>query len=190
MEPAHRPPFVIFLDIDGVLNPYDQEKRVLSKLHELFPRKNHTFEEILIAQVYCFSERALSNLDHLSEEINKTHQLQIVISSSWRQNLSPERLKALFRIHSFSQFITDKTVDQLSNPAPFCRGEHEISASCRAAEINQWLKDHPDILHFAVIDDYDEHLELNFKKRFIFVDDQELLSLKNVKAVKKLQIHP
>lgn len=57
--------------------------------------------------------------------------------------------------------------------------------SCRASEINQWLGEHPEILNYLILDDYDDHLSLNFQDRYVVVRKKELLTIQNVKSILK-----
>jgi len=81
-------------------------------------------------------------LEHLKEIISKTNS-QVVLSSTWR--LLPNAKKVLEdKLHAKGIFLLDSTVElRKKNSAP----------SPRSAEISEWLKRHPAVEKFAIIDD-------------------------------------
>lgn len=163
---SSRQPFVLFLDIDGVL--YNPDQRAVSKkVAELFPNEEgakNSNRMCSIAASHFFNKDALNSLDHLINEIEKTTKVWIVISSSWREGYSVEELRTtFFGIHNFSRCIVDKTPEEVPKDERLCR---DCSGNCRGSQILSWLKQHPEIIDFAVLDDYDNHLSINFGEKF------------------------
>lgn len=66
---------------------------------------------------------------------------KIVISSTWRLYQKPEKLSALLYGYGLRQVIVDRTP------------ELDIEDFCRGDEINTWLRAHPDVTHFVILDD-------------------------------------
>jgi hypothetical protein len=108
-----RNPVVLFLDIDGVLYNTPDQDGVFTKVKELFPdATTYDNRKCSIAASYFFNKKALTNLDELINEIEKTGKVWIVISSAWREGegrtVDDLRTK-FFHIHNFSKYIIDKT---------------------------------------------------------------------------------
>ncbi len=177
-------PFVIFLDIDGVVYNSTAQEGIFKKVAELFPEEKGFYSNRIcsIAASYFFSKEALSNLDHLINEVEKTTQVWIVISSNWRTNCSIDELRTtFFGIHNFSKYIVDKTPDEVPREelASYCCSERHLekySPQCRASEIQYWLKQHPEVIKFVVLDDVDSHLSDSFGKKFIQTEYKRLLT--------------
>ena len=82
---------MIFLDIDGVLQPLSNQKR---------------FDHDDIAAVfYDWKPDAVKNLKSLCEKT----QAEFVISSDWRSSKTLDMLKLLFKIHGLDIYVVDKT---------------------------------------------------------------------------------
>jgi hypothetical protein len=175
---SKKPPFAIFLDIDGVLNRNDQ-RQVVRTARKYFPGLRNLPRDFLacsIAEVSLFSARAIENLDKIIAKISVSHSVWIVISSNWRRRLSVQGLKYLFANYKFSKYIVGKTVNKVRNLNKFCTQDHK-HGHCRAAEINLWLNNHPEVLNsFFVMDDIDDHLDINFGRRFVKTESSKLLT--------------
>jgi hypothetical protein len=125
---------VIFLDFDGVLNSetsfeYERRRRTVHKEQGVKGPVNET-----LSNQSCAAFQWV--LDCYPE-------VKVVISSAWRTIYDLEWLKAkLASYHIDSSRIIDRTpVD------PGCN---------RGLEINTWLQNHPEVTHYAIIDDNDE----------------------------------
>lgn len=177
-------PFAIFLDIDGVIYNSPNQNAVFKKVAELFPNEKECYSNKIysIAASYFFDKVALQNLDHLINEIEKSMQVWIVISSSWRENRTVEELKTtIFGIHNFSKYIVDKTPEEIpeNEISSYCSKESHLkkySSQCRASEIQYWLKQHPEVINFVVLDDRDNHLSENFREKFVQTEYKTLLT--------------
>ncbi len=133
---------VLFLDIDGVIQPYTQKrfKHNLDELKERLTKElNPVFSNICKydtgAAYYDWHPTAIANLRYLCEHFD----LQIVVSSAWRRSRSLEELKALFSIYGLQDYIVDKTVI--------------LSKGGRESEIQMYLDEHPEIERYIVVDD-------------------------------------
>lgn len=146
---------VIFLDIDGVLQPlgrqcrfdHDMEatREYLAKAHS-----NACFLEIdkydLAAAYYDWNFIAIGILRELVEEDH----CRIVIHSGWREYLTFEKLKALFQIYGLEESIIGVTD----------KGD-------KTESINKYLSEHDEIDSYVVIDD-DKTLLYDFGSKFCF----------------------
>lgn len=173
--------FIIFLDIDYVL--YHKLNNIVKakwKAEELFGKKDkYSKTELREAAVEYFDKIALSNLHSLIDTLSLKGKVGIVISSSWRRMRTVEKMKEMFSIHRFSNYIVDKTdgkegfVDQWN-------------MTYRPGQIRQWLKEHPSIVDYVIFDDKDEGLKKEFGDRFIQVPKPHLLTAAHVQAAQEI----
>ncbi len=154
-------PKIIFLDIDGVLQPLSAQDRFNHDMDGLKERLARESDEgygdlnkyDIAAVYYDWHEKAVENLRSLCEKSGA----EIVISSEWRTSKTLDQLKLLFRIHTLDQFVTDVT-DKLSHYA-------------RDIQIEEYLIQHPEIDLFVVIDDsFDSKLERRYPEQFVHCD--------------------
>jgi HAD domain in Swiss Army Knife RNA repair proteins len=170
-------PFVMFLDIDGV---------VTNKFYHEHEKLSESIEEKSNATSY-FDQDSLENLHQIIDALQTVRQVWIVISSYWRIGLEAEQLsKQVFARHKFSKYIVGKTVDsdQLSSleRKEYCNEkshQEDDTCQCRAAEIQHWLKRHPEVLEYIIFDDIDDHLSHNFKKNYIHINARITKGIKN-----------
>lgn len=148
---------VIFLDIDGVLQPGYSQKRFNYNLDELktelAKRYNEPgYEQLnkydLGAVYYDWHPEAINWLKKLLKETNAV----IVISSDWRNSNSLEALRLFFKIYDLDQYVVDVTP----------KLEYR-----RAEEIKAYLAEHPEIEKFVVIDDVPFTGFEDFGSRFV-----------------------
>ncbi|MEM7495666.1 MAG: HAD domain-containing protein [Myxococcota bacterium] len=155
---------IIFLDIDGVLQPgYKQDRfeHDLKADKEALAAQDPRYESVgrydLGAVRYDWNKQAVERLRCLCEQT----QAQIVISSAWRETKSLEQLQLLFRLHGLDSYVIDKTVD---DERPYTKTEY----TRRDAQIKLYLDQHKDIDAFVVIDDsYVSELEGTFPREFV-----------------------
>ena len=137
---------VIFLDIDGVLQPPSSQKRFKHDLEELRRCLADRFDDEIYLGMDKYDLGAVY-FDWDSEAVERLHSLcndfgaGIVISSDWRRSKSTPGLQALFRVHGLHRYVTDKTSE--SGGAPHYR----------AGEVKEYLQAHPEIERFVIIDD-------------------------------------
>ncbi|MCC2847423.1 MULTISPECIES: HAD domain-containing protein [Clostridium] len=134
---------VIFLDIDGVLQPTRNERRFRHHMEETaqFLREKYDDEIYLsldrydVAAVYYdWDLAAVGILKKLIEETCS----EVIVHSSWIYGKSIEQLKALFRIHDLDVFIT---------------GIAESPDRNKERAIQKYLEENPDVSNHIVIDD-------------------------------------
>jgi len=177
-------PFVIFLDIDGVVYNTPNLEDILKKVADLFPEITDPGNNRVcsIAASYFFDEKAVQNLNYLITEIEKVRNVWIVVSSSWRETRTVEELQStFFKIHDFSRYIVDKTPEKIprNELGTYCPSKSHSewhSLQCRAAEIQFWLNQHPEITNYVVLDDNNDHLLEAFGERFVKTNYKTLLT--------------
>ena len=157
MESARDGRKVIFLDIDGVLQPGSWQYRFEHDLEELrrnLAEKYQDDEYLLVdrydigAVTYDWYPDAVANLKTLIERTGA----EIVVSSDWRRSKILNWLKLLFRIHGLDGFIKDVTPDMSYH---------------REEEIYAYLTSCNDVAGFVVIDDM--NLLKGFPDNFVWV---------------------
>jgi len=135
----------VFLDIDGVLNYTD----------------------------WYVSERNPGNLDGQEGEIDpmcvervvricQETGAKIVISSDWRVSSWGGTITRLERVGMPSELIIDKTPYPWGVSFRKYMLDNENEYCTRGAEINMWLREHPECTNFVILDD-----------RRDFTDDQQ-----------------
>ena len=119
---------VLFLDVDGVLNNEDWADRMELNYGILVYKNNILYQPSLIS---------------LRRIINETG-AKIVVSSSWRK--IPSAYADLLRwLHMYGMEVFDTT------PQHFSRSMH-----IRGDDIEEWLKAHPEVEAYAILDDDDD----------------------------------
>ncbi len=153
---------VIFLDIDGVLQPGESQRRFR---HDLDALKRELADELeneaylehdkydLGAIRYDWDAEAVERLRRLCEDFGA----QIVVSSAWRIGKSVATLKEYFHIHGLGSYVRDKTTDE------------EVLGRDRAGEIREYLDMHPEIDRFVIVDDqYKQEFKEMFPSKHVY----------------------
>lgn len=121
----HNPKKYLFLDIDGVLNSFDDYnmsgKTFLKKLHKIS---------------FILSGKQMSLLNKIVEKYDPI----IVLSSYWRTRYSLEEINKMFKDRGFVGYISDKTDEQ---------GEEH---SERWNQIKRYIKKN-NVKNFIILDD-------------------------------------
>ena len=115
----------LFLDIDGVLNSFDDYKM-----------SGKSFLKNLNNISFILSGKQINLLNQIVEKYNPT----IILSSYWRTRYSLDEINKLFRERGFIGEITDKT-DEIGE-------EHKQ----RWNQIKRYIKEH-DVKNFIILDD-------------------------------------
>lgn len=132
---------VIFLDIDGVLQPDSWRKRfevdresLRKDIAEKYQDEEYLrFDVYDLAAVYCDWRNESVNL--LRKLMEETEAL-LVLESNWRCHYSLENIRRLFRIHDL--FICDRVNPELG----------------KGLAIREYLDSHKEIEKYVIIDDY------------------------------------
>ena len=166
---------VIFLDIDGVLQPCLSQKRFdhdLSETREMVARETGNSKYLQLdkydvgAVYYDWSEKAVYNLKKLITNCDA----EIVISSDWKRTRTLEELKLLFRLHGLDEYITDMT--------------SYTDSSFKNQEIRLYLDEHPKLHSYVVIDDVD--MEKDFRGHTVYTAQESYLSDEYAKYAERI----
>jgi len=126
---------IIFLDIDGVLN-IEEERDTIPMAISSSGIRYRDFDDIPI-------ERCVNNLNRVISETGA----EIVITSTWRIQHSVLSLMYIFFLCGVKPaYILGRT----SYDSNVKRGE----------EITEWLKEHPEITNFVILDDDSDMVDL------------------------------
>lgn len=148
---------VVFLDIDGVLQPGNAQDRFQ---HDMEGLKNQLTREVdpgydtlarydIAAVYYDWEPSAVENLRTLCESLGAS----IVISSAWRESKTLEQLRLLFRIHRLDSFVAACTAE----------------LGRRDCEIDHFLAQHPEVQRFVILDDgYWNYFRRRFPDEFTY----------------------
>ena len=172
---------IIFLDIDGVLQPFESQERFANIVHgegrktcnpELYKHlesyleidfrdeKYHPYD--LAAVYYDWDKTAVTLLKVILEY---TH-AEIVLSSDWR-TMGFDMIKDYFAIHGLDKYFIDvtkyysdidedfikKTKEERGEIIRYLDGSSYLNISWRSVEILEWLNRNPDVNKWAAIDD-------------------------------------
>jgi hypothetical protein len=119
---------VIFLDFDGVLNS------AASFRMETRRRKKYPFIKVSVSDTLCTV--CCSNLQVILDECPDA---RIVVSSSWRGKFPLRKNKLIMAYYGID--------------ASRVIGETPDVSGIRGNEIGQWLKDHPKVKEYVILDD-------------------------------------
>lgn len=171
---------VIFLDIDGVLQPCSNQYRFDHDMYQTRQDMAEKFQDDryleldrydVAAVCYDWDEKAVGYLKDLIFH----SKAEIVISSDWKRTRDIEDMRLLFKIHRLDGYITDMT--------PF------EQFSSKADDIREYLKSHPDIGSYVVIDDLD--MEKYFRGHTVYTGRRSRLDKEALlKAERILEFGP
>jgi hypothetical protein len=135
---------IIFLDIDGVLQPLSSQQRFQHDLRALQEQlaiqyRNDDYREMdrydLGAVYYDWDKEAVERLRTLCVDVPA----DIVITSDWKSYSPLSRLKDYFKLHDLDQHIAGEIP--------------QIPGKFRCEEVSEYLKQHPEIHRFVILDD-------------------------------------
>jgi len=156
---------IIFLDIDGVLQPYGNQFRFncnMDVLQECMAKEHNSplymdIHKYDLAAAYCdWDEDAVEFLRTLLEKTDS----QIVISSDWRSFNDTPKMKLLFKIYDMDEYIIDITYEELK----YCY---------RDGEIADYLFRHPEVTQFVILDDrYSDDFGARYPDNFVHTNNR------------------
>ena len=156
---------IIFLDIDGVLNPkwWDSDKQ----------SDNYGC---------LFDAKAVANLSKIVEET----EAEIVISSSWK-DMGLVELQNMWRERNMPGKIVDITPDYMSDEILLNPDLSELNYLYnRGCEIEGWLAQHrDDVSNYVIIDDMDDILPEQ-QSHFVQTDPEVGITNDDVEKVVRL----
>lgn len=143
---------MIFLDIDGVLN----SEAHLRRLDDQHRQRGHADPTRPKHETTCECYRLERQIDRnavtrLNRLVVKTG-AKIVVSSSWRKLLDPPELHRILMNHGLIAEIIGETPEGHTDPEMLVTYGH-IARIFRGHEIDLWLKRHPEVEHFVILDD-------------------------------------
>jgi hypothetical protein len=151
---------VIFLDIDGVLQPWNSQARfehikemdkVNKKLFDRYGVDYTQYHEYDVGAVYFdWDKESVSELKRILEATDA----RIVISSDWRAYSTLERLVDFFRIYDLAEYVVDFTPVKIDYSLMQKQNAgYQNMFHFRSIEISEYLKKHPEIKSWVAIDD-------------------------------------
>jgi hypothetical protein len=163
---------IIFLDIDGVLNKVDTPGVPYTEPDELL---------LIPIDATC-----MARLNRLVVETGA----KIVISSSWRKFTRWEDLWPALATYGLVAEIVGETPDLINDPVWLDRHRTRDGAPFmyemleRGMEIWEWLKDHPEVTEFVILDDCSDMWRL--KGNLVLTDPIDGLDDPDVERAKYL----
>ncbi len=159
---------ILFLDIDGVINPHNYKKYPKENKYQpiflSFIKRNKNIRNLptfTVDQVYHFFDRQACLL---IRKLVKEFDCKIVISSSWRCIFDSTQLKAILDLQNLGFAFFDVTPILSNRP-------QEIKDFIQKEKIDKYL----------VIDDF--NMQLNFPSHFILT--KECFNEKNYQEARK-----
>jgi hypothetical protein len=174
---SEHPEKIIFLDIDGVLQPDDAEERFkhLKEVDEfnskLFDKYGVNYSEYnyydVLAVYYDWDKDAVAELKRILD----TTGAKIVISSGWR-NKTIDRMVDLCRIHGLDEYIIGATTKEDIRHIIDASPKYQKMHSFRAIEISLYVETHPEIKKYVAIDDI--HLTVDLGEEHTVITDDKM----------------
>jgi hypothetical protein len=148
---------IVFLDIDGVLQPYTQKR--FDHLEETDELNRQLLEKYNVdyslydlydvgAVYYDWDITAVAELKRILD----TTGAKIVISSDWRDK-TIDRMVDLCRIHNLDDYIVGATTTKQIEPDVKKNKKYNHLENSRSVEILMYLEAHPGVKNYVVIDD-------------------------------------
>lgn len=151
---------VIFLDIDGVLQPTTAQERFnhdmdALKIELAEKYQDDHFLELdkydVAAVYYDWNKKAVERLRDLLWHCDA----EIVLSSDWRQTKTLEDMRTLMKIHNLHEYLTELVPETRQ-------------WSWKYEDIPAYLLEHPKLTRYVVIDDM--NMEKYFRGKFVNCD--------------------
>lgn len=162
---------VIFLDIDGVLQPYNSGERFEHDsekiVQELTDKKGIDYSQYykidVAAAYYDWDYSAVNTLRYILEQTDA----KIVVSSDWRDIKRPYKVRDLLAIYNLDKYWIADTEkieeDDIEN------SEEYQKYTYRTREIKKYLRKHPEVENYVAIDD--KYLNKGLEGHFVLTDN-------------------
>ena len=163
---------VIFLDIDGVLQPYNSKKRfyyqekygldnLQKKLTDELGKDYFQYDEYDVGA--CYYDWDINAVNRIKRILNETG-AKIVISSDWRSIRFPNKMKDFLKIWDLEKYLIGETLYFSKifdiNPDKYKQEEEFIKKQNnnkhydeRCIEIIYYVHSHNNIINYVAIDD-------------------------------------
>ncbi len=143
---------VIFLDVDGVLN----SERYALELEEKHKALGHAEPASPKRETTCDCFKLYHQIDRAAVKrlnvIVRATGAKIVVSSTWRKLFDRDELQRILREHGMRAEIVGETPEGHKEPGlPEMYGNPARME--RGYEIDYWLKQHPEVTGFVILDD-------------------------------------
>lgn len=171
---------VVFLDIDGVLQPVGNQYRFEHDMEALRKRLADEYGEPeylnldkydVAAVYYDWDKDAVNELKQMLDESGA----EIVLSSDWRFSKNLSQMKLLFKIHGLDGYLKEL----VPRTKDFSEKSDDITA---------YLISHPDLFYYCVIDD--NFMGGLFPGRFVYVNARSLTAKHRAEAAYILENGP
>lgn len=162
---------IIFLDIDGVIQPYNNQyrfnydmKKTVEFLDQKYSTDIYSKTDIydVCAAYYDWDEIALGMIKKILFHCNA----YIVIHSGWKESLDLKQLKALFRLYGLNDYVIDV-----------------CEKGTKEKVIKKYLEENKDnIEEYVIVDDQDMTNTFGYH----FVKTKNVLSINNYSQIMKI----
>ena len=146
---------IMFLDIDGVLQPgyskhrFNVDKKIIEMLSDKYSIDYSQYDFYDVAAVYCdWDKQAVCRLKCTLDKTNS----KIITSSDWRSSKYPNKMKDLLKIQGLDPYYY---CDNVILPR---EGLYDTLYTIRAREINDSLNRYS-IYNYVVLDDCEKMAE-------------------------------
>ncbi|MGN0880581.1 MAG: HAD domain-containing protein [Oligosphaeraceae bacterium] len=147
---------IVFLDIDGVLQPWGQQDRFNHDMDalraQLAQERNPRYAELdkydIAAVTYDWNPQAVERLRRICDEGDA----EIIISSSWRDFNPVRDLQLLFALHGLDKYVVGSTPP---GQCPRCHAYYSRGEEISMVLNKLWGR----VKHYVVLDDVAGGLE-------------------------------
>jgi len=166
---------ILFLDIDGVLQSPNSQKRfevnresLISYLTNIYNVDYSQYNEYDVAAVYFDWDKIAVN--RVKKILEKTNAF-IVITSNWKNKLLPNKMKDLLKIQGLDKYYVGET----ANYYDIKEIDKTKAYHYKVIEILDYLKQNKNITNYVVVDD----LDLSNGLKGHFVRTNNIISAEN-----------